>query len=72
MLPKVKEIKSAVWLCDSSKALGADGFNLKFIRRFWDSISNEFSYCIMDFFIASALPRKLNMWVTLTSKFEGA
>ena len=73
LLPSVKEIKRALWDCDPSKAPRADGFNLNFVRKCWDTIGGEFSTCIFYFFVSGTLPRRLNMmWVTLALKFEGA
>nr|GEX47772.1 putative RNA-directed DNA polymerase, eukaryota [Tanacetum cinerariifolium] len=42
----VEEIKEAVWGCASSKAPGPDGFNVNFIKTFWNVIKVEFLECI--------------------------
>ncbi|XP_016199813.1 uncharacterized protein LOC107640826 [Arachis ipaensis] len=33
VLPSAEEIKEAVWDCESSKALGCDGYNMNFIKK---------------------------------------
>ena len=33
-IPTKEEIKRAVFMCDSSKAVGYDGYNLNFIKKF--------------------------------------
>ena len=72
-LPTEEEIKSAAWPCDPSKAPGADGFNLTFIRSCWETLGRDFTSCVLHFFLTGTLTRKLNMtWVTLVVKFEGA
>ncbi|KAK9048814.1 hypothetical protein SSX86_032219 [Deinandra increscens subsp. villosa] len=38
----MEEIKSAVWDCDGDKAPGPDGFNLNFLKFFWDDIGDDF------------------------------
>ena len=53
--------------------LRADGFNLNFVRKCWDTLGSDFSACVSNFFFSGTLPWKLNMtWVTLILKFEGA
>ena len=72
-MPSSEEIRSDVWSCDPSKALGLDGFNMNFIRKSWEVIGVEFQQLVLDFFKYRQLPRKLNMmWVTLIPKFERA
>ncbi|KAJ0495115.1 putative RNA-directed DNA polymerase [Helianthus annuus] len=36
------EIKGAVWDCGGDKAPGPDGFNFRFIKRFWDILGADF------------------------------
>lgn len=43
------EIKSAVWECGSDKAPGPDGFNFKFIKRFWNHFKNDFASLFEEF-----------------------
>ncbi|XP_057744759.1 uncharacterized protein LOC130962581 [Arachis stenosperma] len=49
-IPTMEEIREAVWDCESSKALGSDGYNMNFIKKFWDEIGAEFMTIILDFF----------------------
>jgi hypothetical protein len=44
-----EEIKMAVWQCDSEKAPGPDGFNFKFIKRYWDLIGADFMNSLQYF-----------------------
>ncbi|GKB76826.1 RNA-directed DNA polymerase, eukaryota, reverse transcriptase zinc-binding domain protein [Tanacetum coccineum] len=37
----ISDIKSDVWECDGSKAPGPNGFNLKFIRHYWDVLKDD-------------------------------
>ena len=37
-----QEIKEAVFECGSNKAPGPDGFNFRFIKRFWDVLEEDF------------------------------
>lgn len=51
MLPTEEEIKLVVWSCDPQKALGYDGFNLKFIREMWDTLGGEVTDFMKQFFM---------------------
>jgi len=31
----VKEVKEAIWNCESSKSLGPDGVTFNFIKKYW-------------------------------------
>ncbi|KAI3506473.1 hypothetical protein L1887_28832 [Cichorium endivia] len=37
----LEEIKQAVWDCGSEKAPGPDGFTFKFVKKYWDVLSND-------------------------------
>lgn len=50
IIPIKKEVLGVVWCCDSSKALGYDGFNIKFIKEMWNSIGQEVCQLIAEFF----------------------
>lgn len=39
--PNVEEIKKAVWSCYPNKALGYDGFNIRYIKSMWDTVGND-------------------------------
>ncbi|XP_057719704.1 uncharacterized protein LOC130934132 [Arachis stenosperma] len=72
-LPSAKEVKEAVWDCESSKASGSDGYNMHFIKKCWDEIGTEFTAAVMDFFQTVRLPAEANVtWVALAPKFIGA
>ena len=65
----VEEIKDALSSCDSSKAPGYDGFNIKCIKHVWPVIGNEVSAFILHFFETGYLPPSINVtWVTLIPK----
>ncbi|XP_072058042.1 uncharacterized protein [Arachis hypogaea] len=38
LMPSVKEIKEAVWNCESTKAPGSDGYNMNFIKKCWEEV----------------------------------
>ncbi|KAJ0468992.1 putative RNA-directed DNA polymerase [Helianthus annuus] len=44
------EIKLAVFECGSDKAPGPDGFNFRFLKRFWPLFSNDFFRVLQEFF----------------------
>ncbi|XP_016191819.1 uncharacterized protein LOC107632665 [Arachis ipaensis] len=73
VLPSEKEIKEAVWDCGSSKTPRSDGYNMNFIKKFWEDIGLEFIAAVLGFFQSAKLPMDLNVtWVTLAPKVEGA
>lgn len=51
----LSEIKSAVWDCGVDRAPGPDGFNFKFIRRFWDIIGPYYYNAVLHFFTSEKL-----------------
>ena len=72
ILPSKEEIRAAVWLCDPSKALGADGFNLNFIHKLWDEIGEEVCTTFVHFFEKRKLLKDSNITrVTLAPKVDG-
>ncbi|XP_057746795.1 uncharacterized protein LOC130966053 [Arachis stenosperma] len=56
MLPSPEEVKEAVWDCESSKALGCDGYNMNFIKKCWADIGSDFTAAVLGFFQSSRLP----------------
>ncbi|XP_071709244.1 uncharacterized protein [Rutidosis leptorrhynchoides] len=44
-----KEIQKAILECDSTKAPGPDGFNMRFFKKYWDVIKAELVDAIMWF-----------------------
>ncbi|GKC22246.1 hypothetical protein Tco_1024396 [Tanacetum coccineum] len=51
----LEEVKEAVWACSSVKSPGPDGFNFKFIKRYWDLIKFEFFSFIKEFTVERGL-----------------
>ncbi|XP_016199963.1 uncharacterized protein LOC107640969 [Arachis ipaensis] len=73
LMPTAEEIKNVVWDCESTKAPGCDGYNMNFIKKYWDEVWKEFIEAVLGFFWSARLPRDSNVtWVALTSKFVGA
>lgn len=44
-----QEIKDAVHDCGSNKAPGPDGFNFRFVKRFWDLLEDDFYNIMQEF-----------------------
>ena len=62
-----------MWSCESTKALGLDGYNFNFIKKCWNLIGTNFIACMYEFFRIGNLLRWANMtWVTLISKLDEA
>ncbi|GJV42010.1 hypothetical protein Tco_1420450 [Tanacetum coccineum] len=45
----ITKIKKAVWECDGSKAPRPDGFNLKFIKTYWEIPKDDIVKCVRYF-----------------------
>ncbi|RYR31530.1 hypothetical protein Ahy_B01g056334 [Arachis hypogaea] len=72
LIPSKEEIRSAVWGCVPSRAVGPDGFNFKFIRRLWEVIGDDFCSLVRKSFVDRSLPKEANLtWVTLAHKEGG-
>ncbi|XP_016172545.1 uncharacterized protein LOC107614934 [Arachis ipaensis] len=72
MLPSPKEVREAVWDCESSKAPGSDDYNMNFIKKCWNKIGSEFTAAVLVFFQSSRLSSDANVtWVALAPKFTG-
>lgn len=54
------EIRAAVWNCSGNKSPGPDGFNFKFIKRYWDIFKIDFFNCIKYFEISGSITRGCN------------
>ena len=66
------EIKDAIASCDPSKAPGYDDFNLKFIRRVWVVIEEDFCAYVIRFFETGKLHECFNTtWAALIPKKKG-
>ncbi|KAJ0576605.1 putative RNA-directed DNA polymerase [Helianthus annuus] len=66
-----QEIKEAVFDCGSNKAPGPDGFNFRFVKRFWNLFEEDF-YKIMVEFHASGIinPGCGSSFITLIPKVK--
>ncbi|XP_071690123.1 uncharacterized protein [Rutidosis leptorrhynchoides] len=64
-----KEIHEAILDCGSTKAPGPDGFNMRFIKKYWDVIKNELGDAIMWFWDKAEFSKGCNAsFVTLIPK----
>lgn len=50
---------SDVWSCGDDKSLGPDGFNFRFIKSSWSSISCEVCGMVAEFYNKAKLPAGL-------------
>jgi len=55
-----KEIKDAVWNCDSFKSPGSDGFSFGFLKHCWEIIKSDVVSAVKDFASKSHWPRGSN------------
>lgn len=68
-IPSSEEITKAIWSCDSLKAPRYDDFNLKFVKKFWKLIDDDFISFVQRFFISRKFDRRINVaWVALIPK----
>jgi hypothetical protein len=51
-----KEVKAAIWECDSNKAPGPDGINFFFIKKAWETIGDDIYGLVDDFYLYGLLP----------------
>ncbi|GJZ50067.1 hypothetical protein Tco_0604257 [Tanacetum coccineum] len=66
-----KEIKDAVWSCGGEKASGPDGFTFKFIKRFWDTMGNDFIEMVKRFEVDGTIPKGCNSsFIALVPKIK--
>ena len=54
------EVKVAVWECGSSKSLGLDGLNFKFIKEFWDGMKMDVLRFLDKFHANGCFPKGSN------------
>ena len=68
-----KEVKAAIWECDSNKAPGPDGINFFFIKKAWETIGDDIYGLVDDFYLSGLLPDGINSsFITLFPKVVGA
>jgi hypothetical protein len=53
----IEEVKEVIWSSDSSKCLGPDGFNFKFLKVCWDIIKDDIMEFLIEFFGNARLPK---------------
>lgn len=64
----VEEIKESVWQCERSKSSGLDGFNVYFIKQFWDILKTDVVAFIQEFHNNGKLVRGINTIIVLIPK----
>ncbi|GKU89788.1 hypothetical protein SLEP1_g3882 [Rubroshorea leprosula] len=65
------EIKAAIWECDSSKALGPNGFNFRFVKSEWEVIKEDVIDFLQEFHKNSKMVRGLNYsFIVLVPKVD--
>nr|GEW38720.1 RNA-directed DNA polymerase, eukaryota [Tanacetum cinerariifolium] len=65
----IKEIKKAVWDCESDKAPGPNGFSFQFLKRYWDIFKDDVESFVSYCFATSRLPPCTNSsFITLIPK----
>ncbi|KAJ0768031.1 putative RNA-directed DNA polymerase [Helianthus annuus] len=66
-----KEIKEAVFDCGSDKAPGPDGFNFRFIKRFWHLFEGDFMKIFQHFYEYGTISKGVgSSFITLIPKVE--
>ncbi|XP_057419451.1 uncharacterized protein LOC130713677 [Lotus japonicus] len=55
-----EEIKVAVWDCGGDKSPGPDGFNFKFIQKFWVLMKDDFYRVLNEFWSRGVWPKGSN------------
>lgn len=56
-----EEVKEAVWGCGSEKSPGPDGFNFKFIKKFWPTIKPDILRFLDEFYVNGCFPKGSNV-----------
>lgn len=66
-----KEIREAVFQCGSDKAPGPDGFNFRFIKKYWDLFSGDFVDMMRHFASSGNISRNVaTSFITLVPKVK--
>jgi len=67
----VKEIKDAIWNCDSSKSPGPDGVTFSFIKKHWGMLEKDVMGAIKHFHSEGKIPKGCNAsFITMIPKSE--
>ncbi|GJV18221.1 RNA-directed DNA polymerase, eukaryota, reverse transcriptase zinc-binding domain protein [Tanacetum coccineum] len=56
----LEEINEAVWDCESSKALGPDGYSFAFMKKYWVTIQKDLYDFVNLFFATCVMPNGAN------------
>lgn len=54
------EIQEAIWECGSAKSLGPNGYNFRFIKKFWETIKGDVFNFLNDFHDSANFVRGAN------------
>ena len=66
-----QEIKDAVFDCGSNKAPGPDGFNFRFVKRFWSFLEGDVSKILHEFFETGSINQGCgSSFITLIPKVK--
>ncbi|KAJ0567310.1 putative RNA-directed DNA polymerase [Helianthus annuus] len=67
----MEEVKQATFDCGSDRSPGPDGFNMKFIKRFWSSFEDDFEKIFNDFYESGRFTRgSASSFITLIPKIK--
>ncbi|KAL8506838.1 hypothetical protein ACS0TY_017653 [Phlomoides rotata] len=56
----IEEIKQSIWSCDDNKSPGPNGYNMKFIKRFWNLMEEEVLRFFVEFHTHGKLAKGIN------------
>ncbi|KAF5807369.1 putative RNA-directed DNA polymerase [Helianthus annuus] len=66
------KIKTAVWECGCNKAPDPNGFNIKFIKHFWNILEKDFVEMVNHFYVEESLDQSLcSSFIALVPKVNG-
>jgi len=66
-----KEIKDAIWDCDTSRSPGPNGITFNFIKKHWDLLENEVVGVVKYFHSEGKIPKGCNAsFITMIPKSE--
>lgn len=67
----MEEIRSVVWNCEGDKSPGTNGFNFRFIKRFWQELKEDIKRVVDDFHRHGVWPKGGNFsFIALIPKVE--
>jgi hypothetical protein len=56
----IEEVHLTIFSSEGSKALGFDGFNFNFYKKFWELMKHNLFTMVLEFFRIGHLPKILN------------